>query len=121
VFRLLSLRPRAGIAGRRAHAVVWGGHGRQGHGGLARSREGGDAVGRVTDAPSADLVTKGLTWPPVGRSSADASPRGGTTEPAGPYTFFLALTPVGALADGQIGPSDVLSAGAQTVTFDPEP
>jgi hypothetical protein len=32
----------------------------------------------------------------------------GTTEPAGAYTFFLALTPVGAFADRQIGPSDRL-------------
>jgi hypothetical protein len=29
----------------------------------------------------------------------------GTAEPTGSYTFFLALTTVGALADGQLGPS----------------
>jgi uncharacterized repeat protein (TIGR01451 family) len=45
----------------------------------------------------------------------------GTTELAGTYTFFLALTPVAAFADGQVGPSDLLAIGAQTVTFDPEP
>jgi hypothetical protein len=43
----------------------------------------------------------------------------GTTEPAGTYTIFLALTPVRAFADGQVGPSDVLAADAQTVTFEP--
>jgi hypothetical protein len=42
-------------------------------------------------------------------------------ELAGTYTFFLALTPVGAFADGQAGPSDLLAAGAQTVTLDPQP
>jgi hypothetical protein len=37
-------------------------------------------------------------------------------EPPGPYTFFLALTPAGAFADGQI---DLLAVGQQTVTFVP--
>lgn len=43
----------------------------------------------------------------------------GTTEPAGTYTVFLVLTPVGAFADGQLGPADLLAVGSQTITFVP--
>ena len=41
------------------------------------------------------------------------------TEPPGTYNFFLVLTPVGAFADGQIDPADLLAVSAQTITFLP--
>ena len=37
--------------------------------------------------------------------------------PAGVYTFFIAVTPPGALGDGNPGPADLVAVGTVTVTY----
>jgi hypothetical protein len=37
--------------------------------------------------------------------------------PAGVYTFFIAVTPPGALGDGNLGPTDLVAVGTATVTY----
>lgn len=39
--------------------------------------------------------------------------------PAGPYTVFMAFALAGSLADGSIGPSDILVVASDTLTFSP--
>ncbi len=45
--------------------------------------------------------------------------RWGGTEPAGRYTFFVVMTPTGALGDGRIDPDDLLTIGSRMLTFAP--
>jgi hypothetical protein len=43
----------------------------------------------------------------------------GGAEPAGTYLLFLAVTPTGALEDGEIDATDILALGTKEITFSP--